>query len=111
MASSEISNNTANGRGGGLFSTGTVSLAVVLVTDSIAGSGPVGGIDQSGGSLSVVSGYIARNAAPEGGGIHASSPLSVVDSTFLDNTAGTGGALQIGPGHEAAITNVVFTGN
>jgi predicted outer membrane repeat protein len=106
LAQLSIANGSAD-NGGGVYSTGNLTVSGVTFTDNTAtasfpyyGEGG-GAIDSADGTLAVTNSMFIDNRAPSGGGgaIEASNELSpgslMVDgSTFTGNVAGGGGAIQ-----------------
>jgi hypothetical protein len=99
LTGSTVSGNSATGVSSGVYTVGTSSV-------SFSGVSSVGGgIDATGGTLTVDSSTISGNTAGvngTGGGLATSATLSVVNSTIAGNTSGDfaiggGGASGDGP--------------
>ncbi len=88
LVGSELSTNKADGRGGAVFSNGTVTVTDSTLSSNNAGFGA--GIYNEQGSLTVAQATISGNiAATDGGGIYndRSSTLSLVGANLSGNTA------------------------
>ena len=97
-----IENNSAY-QGGGIYSTGDLTVSGATFTGNTAtaaffdGGVGGGGIDSSGGTTVVTGGTFTDNTAPSGGGgaIEASyGSLTVSGGTFTGNSASAAGAIQ-----------------
>ncbi len=103
---STIDNNIASGSGGGVYSTGTITVKSGSVISNNTSVGSGGGI-WSGGSLTVYGSYIGTNnngdslansATGDGGGIYiasSSDDVTITGSTIANNIAisGSGGGI------------------
>ena len=130
--------NAGSDYGGGVYVSGTVTLANCVVTGNIAGQGG-GGVDgYSGGSVTLTNTTVSNNtsyyggglfvgsgsslamidctvsgntATSVGGGLNGSGTMNLVNSTFSGNTAvHVGGGIAIGYSN-ATLTNLTITGN
>ena len=91
------------GTGGGISSSGNLTLNRVAIENNTASVGA--GIYATGGSLSITASTIANNTASFiGAGIFASVTTSIVDSTISTNSVGSGS----GGGLYAANNNVTL---
>jgi predicted outer membrane repeat protein len=86
-------NSAVYWNGGGIYSTGSLTLTDVTVTDNSCYGG--GGGIFCGGALSLTDCRVTNNTANGGGGIsHAgTNPLSISDSVISGNWAGVGGGI------------------
>ena len=90
------------GSGGGIYNTGSVSIASSMLHDNQATYGDGGAIanDHFGPSLQITSGtVIEKNTAQNGGGIVTIgyTPVTITGSTVRLNSAGTnGGGISTG---------------
>jgi predicted outer membrane repeat protein len=110
-----FSNNTASGTsassgGGGIFLSGSGSVAVSGSSFLANAGNKGGGIFVFNGSLTISAGTITGNTATtQGGGIENLGTLNLLDSALTDNSANGGGGVD-NPG-TATFTNSTFTGN
>jgi CSLREA domain-containing protein len=131
MANSEVSNNDPEGiildggssasvtgslisgnAGSGFNVTGTLVLSDSLVSNnSVAGNG--GGIDVSGGVVTITGSTFSGNSANDGGAIFSNGTVELTNSTISGNTAtglGGGGILN-NVVADLTATNVTVAGN
>jgi hypothetical protein len=109
----------ANVHGGGILNAGNLTLDSVAVVDNQTASGRGGGVYSDTGNLIVHNSTFDDNSAVYGGGIYIHSAGGVVvqvdGSTFFGNTTtGSGGGMFINGGTTpgtAVITNSTFSGN
>ena len=111
LASLTLTGGSTTGSGGGIYSTGMLTLTDVAVLANSAGKGG-GGIYSSGtltGTNATVSGNSANGLYHGGGGIYSSSgSLTIVSSTVADNSARSGGGGIKGFG---TLTDSTVSGN
>jgi len=130
-----------NGFGGGVFNSGTLTIANCVVTGNVAKGGFGGGIGSYGpvtitgstissnsasfgggiattDSLTIINSTVANNSGLGAGGIYSNGALTISGSTFTGNTANstvakvsTGAALFQDDGSSGSITNSTFSGN
>jgi CSLREA domain-containing protein len=104
-----------NEPGGGIASTGRLSLVNSIVSGnrtSFAGTG--GGIDNSGNwTLTLIDSVVNGNAAGNGGGIHSSGQgsMSLLRTVIAENQADNTGGIRMEAGGTASIVNSTFTAN
>jgi hypothetical protein len=131
MVRTSVMNNTANtgassfltnAEGGGIISSGTLSLTEVTVSGNIANAGPVtadrvantsgsgGGLETMGGTVTITASFFLDNTANtasanaanlqagmvdvkgEGGGIFNQAAMTVTSTAFSENVANSGSA-------------------
>lgn len=112
-----IENGMTTGPGGGIYSSGTLSVidsAISGNSGSSNGSANGGGIYSTGPLTiigSTVSGNTATSVTPaHGGGIYSTAALTIVNSTLSGNTSNGGGEGLYSTG-TASLTNVTVSGN
>ena len=120
VTNSTISDNVADGGGGGLFSDGTLAVTGSTIADN-AGTASVsygGGIWKTNASrvIKIANSTISGNSAVAGGGgvFHAIGALTVTNSTITANTTpGLGGGLYVygSSSTRVALDNSVVAGN
>jgi hypothetical protein len=111
-----VSDGGNNGRGGGIFNSGTLTLQNCTVSGNTATQvGPnFGGGIYNAGTLTVVGSIVSGNTAGSGGGIYNNmgATLSVAGSTLSGNTAGfEGGGLYNAFKATATVMNSTLSGN
>lgn len=99
------------GRGGGIEISGG-AVTVTNATFSNNGAGLLGGgIANNGGTVSVTNSTFSTNNAGGGGGIYTvNGTLTVTNSTFSGGVAVTGGGIR-SDGGTVTVTNSTFSGN
>lgn len=90
---STITLNVASDSGGGIHSEGDLTIADSTIDDNDATTGFAGGIQNSGGSATVLRSTISRNTAVTAGGIRntATGDLMIVNTTISGNRARASG--------------------
>jgi CSLREA domain-containing protein len=118
LTRSVIQNNSASGRGGGIFANSSASALTILDSQFLENTagGDGGGLYCS-GTVTITRSVIQNNSAGDrGGGVYTNLPtyvLTIFDSQFLDNIAGRdgGGLYSNGFLGEVAVTDSVFSKN
>ena len=112
VANCVISDNSVSNSGGGIENSGG-ALTVTHSTISANSAGKSGGIDNYGGLTTVIDSTISGNSALDGGGIESSGTLTVTNSTFSNNSAtlDDGGAINGFAGTALTVINSTFSGN
>ncbi|MEX2171385.1 MAG: choice-of-anchor Q domain-containing protein [Pirellulales bacterium] len=107
---SVISDNSAAGFGGGIYTFGSLTLNNDVVGDNEAQGG--GGI-LAFGAVTVMNSVIARNAATlySGGGMYVSGSLTVLGSTIIANSANAGSGGGILAQSAVTLTNSTLSDN
>jgi CSLREA domain-containing protein len=114
-----IAGGFVDGNGGGIASTGVLTLLRDTVSANhalLASNGNGGGID-SNGALTLTQTEISGNGAYNGGGIHFGGTLSLTNSTVSGNTAGApgsnggGGGISGTGGATLTATGATIVGN
>lgn len=93
LSTGSITGNTASGNGGGVFTTGSLTIGCVVTGNSAVNGG---GIYASGGTLATTGDITGNTASSNGGGIYqASGTLNLNGGSVSNNTAtgGNGGAI------------------
>ncbi|MGE3243721.1 MAG: choice-of-anchor Q domain-containing protein [Pirellulales bacterium] len=98
-----VSRNSAQG-GGGICAFNSLSLTSTLVSHNTASTYVGGGIQVQQGNTTITASAIVANSAPQGGGIATSGQLSVTASEISGNsaTSGNGGGIFAGGGGTAS---------
>jgi hypothetical protein len=108
-------NNCSASNGGAIFEQqGAVSLSQSTLSNNTASSGAGGGIYVNNGTLRVTASTLVDNSANQydGGGVFVSSgSVRITNSTFDGNTAGAGGGLWNYSASALDIVNSTFAGN
>ena len=112
VTNSTLLENSADGirgQGGGIFNSGTFTLADSTISDNVSNwSG--GGIVNN-GTMTMASTTLSDNSADDlGGGIVSNGTATIGDSTFLRNVAGEFGG-GIASGKTLKLTNSILSGN
>ncbi|MEB3261073.1 MAG: choice-of-anchor Q domain-containing protein [Cyanobacteriota bacterium] len=111
----DISDNNADGSGGGIYSQGLVYLTngTVVSRNVVGGLSPSGGGIENAGTMVVRDTTIADNQGGDfGGGIYNDSRLTLVNSTIRGNAASTGGGLHNSYSEsQSSLFNVTVSGN
>ena len=105
---SSTSSHRERENGGGIYSSGTLTVINSTLVRNLAGSG--GGIYCDYGRLTVADSTLAGNSAGRGGGIYSSGTLTVTNSTFSGNSATYGGGIYNHPG-TLTVTDSTISGN
>ncbi len=113
IINSSVNNNSVSGgpaEGGGINSTGGLTITNSTVSGNYATGGRAGGIF-SNGMLTITSSTISgNNGGAEGGGIACGGSATITNSTVEGNTSnGTGGGIKNSA--TLTITNSTITGN
>ncbi len=98
--------------GGGMFSTGTLTLTNVTFSRNSAaglGGGSGGGMWSTGTSTLTNVTFSANSAASFGGGMHSTGTSTLTDVTFSANSADYGGGMYTSGA--STLTNVTFSAN
>ena len=112
ITSALISRNTAAGIGG-IDVSGTLTLRDSIVNQNTATGGNSGGLEVSGGALTVVLSTIVNNTASgDGGAIFSNGDVTLTNSTITGNTAGgLGGAILNNVVANLTSTNTTIAGS
>ena len=110
-----VTDNQARTSGGGILNRGTLTLRDSTVRDNTVPSAPAplgGGGVMNFGVLNLTHSTISGNSTSwGGGGILNSGRLTAVNSTISGNTAGGGGGGGLRNSDQATLTNVTITAN
>jgi hypothetical protein len=110
-------------RGGGIWNAGTLTVANSTIANNTAqswgsspGAGHGGGIQNTGGTVTITSSTITGNSASLGGGIYGSGTIAITDSTISGNVsqAGQGGGIYLagaGTGTSLTLANSTVASN
>ena len=96
--------------GGAIRNEGVLTLRRVAVRNSTAGDVDGGGVFST-GTLTVLDSTFTGNTASSGGGLFNAGTASVVNSTFSGNTADYGGGLYNRDRARLVVTNSTVSGN
>lgn len=115
VADSALTSNTASAvGGGGISNDGTLTVSNSALTSNTALAGSGGGISHNGDALSVSGSIIANNTVNAGGGggivCVCDGPVTIANSTIAGNTAETGGGILTNGG-TIRIANSIISGN
>jgi predicted outer membrane repeat protein len=114
LTDSIVRDNTANTDGGGIFSTSTLTLTRSAVRDNTAATFSGGGISHQGeGTLTLTDSTVSENtASQDGGGIfNSTAPIRLTHSTVSGNTTNSdGGGILNGDG-TVTLTNSTVRSN
>lgn len=118
IVDTEISSNSADFAGGGIYnlSSGAVTLEGVTIQSNSALTDSGGGIYNSGdgalGGVAILNSSLVANNAPFGGGVFNTGDLEIESSLLASNTATSlGGGLHNGADGVATLTNVTVAAN
>jgi CSLREA domain-containing protein len=90
LAGGSFSANAASSYGGGIYTSGTLTITNFTLSNNNAASG--GGIYSADGALAVAgSTFDGNSASQDGGGVYNSAALSLVNSTFYTNLSSRNG--------------------
>jgi hypothetical protein len=105
--------SVTNANGGGIISSGTLTVTVSILSANSATFGTGGGIENDGGMLTVTASTLSGNSAGAGGGIfNDAGTLTVTASTLTGNSSGTGGGgIYSNFGGGVTITDSTLRGN
>jgi hypothetical protein len=109
ITGNEAASDDPSGRGGGIYSEGTLTIGASLIDTNSAGQG--GGV-YSVGSLTITDSTVSGNSSDGGGGgvYNEGGTLTVIASTISGNSAvSVGGILSDGPA--ASIGDSIVAGN
>jgi hypothetical protein len=107
IAATSVTENAAEFLGGGISSSGTLTLTDSTVADNSAVNG--GGV-HNGGTVTLTNVTLAENNADNGGGLYNAGTATLTDVTIVGNAVtGDGGAIN--NDGTASVTNATLTGN
>lgn len=115
VADSSVSDNLAEGAGGGLFANGDSSSIITLTNVTVRNNYSLhggGGIHVKGHSTLQDVAVIGNTSLNQGGGIYASLYVYINNSTIANNTAlAEGGGIYKSGTHEGLFSNVTISNN
>jgi Ca2+-binding RTX toxin-like protein len=101
----------ANDRGGALFVRGEATLLRSTISDDRAEGGGGGIYVAPVGSVSLTNSTLSNNAAARGGGIRALGHIQLISSTVAANRADVGGGILSSETSVSSVANSVFARN
>jgi CSLREA domain-containing protein len=109
----QISTGGLYGGGGILNQSSQLVVTDSRITDNTAVNNPGGGLDNNGGTVSLLRVSMSNNTAPSGGGIYNGGNLLLVGSTLSINSSISAGSTGGGLDNSgiASLTNVTIQGN
>jgi len=110
VSNSTLSGNTAGQYGGGIFSEGTLTVSGSTLSGNKTPNSIGGGIYIGNGTATMSNSTLSGNSAVLGGGILNSGTLTVSNSTLSGNSASAGGGIY-NYGGTLTVSNSTLSGN